>query len=82
MLNKMCESCLCLGKDCKGTENQVWSGCICKKTTKDLEKLLKIEGMTDGEIESIVDAVKAGELTIECIESQMPEAVKKYRTAI
>lgn len=41
-----------------------------------LVKLLGYEGMTKGEIESIVDAVKTGELTIECIESQMPESVK------
>lgn len=34
-----------------------------------LVKLLKIEGMTNGEIESIVEAVNNGELTIECIES-------------
>lgn len=47
-----------------------------------LVKLLQHEGMTDGEIESIVDAANAGELTIECIESQMPEsaeACKIYR---
>lgn len=40
-----------------------------------LVKLLKYEGMTSGEIESIVEAVNNGELTIECIESQMPESV-------
>lgn len=43
MLNKMCENCLCLGKDCNGTENQVWSGCIYRKTVKDLENLLEKE---------------------------------------
>ena len=41
-----------------------------------LVKLLKIEGMTKGEIQSIVDAVYTGELTVECIESQMPESVE------
>lgn len=81
MLNKMCENCLCLGNDCKGTGNQVWSGCIYRKTEKDLVKLLKIEGMTDGEIESIVDAVKTGELTMECIESQMSESAIAARMA-
>lgn len=40
-----------------------------------LVKLLEIEGMTKGEIESIVEAVNTGELTMECIESQMPESV-------
>lgn len=46
-----------------------------------LVKLLKIEGMTDGEIENIVDAVNSGELTIECIESQMPESVAACKNA-
>lgn len=41
-----------------------------------LVKLLKYEGMTKGEIESIVEAVSTGELSIECIESQMPESVE------
>lgn len=46
-----------------------------------LVKLLKIEGMTSGEIESIVKAVNSGELTIECIESQMPKAVATCKNA-
>lgn len=81
MLNKMCENCLCLGNECKGTENQVWSGCIYKRTERHLVKMLKIEGMTGGEIESIVDAVKTGELTMECIENQMPESAMAARMA-
>lgn len=51
------------------------------KNQEYLVKLLKIEGMTKGEIESIVDAVSAGELTIECIESQMPESVAICKNA-
>ena len=31
MLNSMCLRCACLGVDCNGTENKVWSGCIYKK---------------------------------------------------
>lgn len=27
-LNSMCERCKCLGKSCKGTACQVWTGCI------------------------------------------------------
>lgn len=52
------------------------------KNQEYLVKLLKIEGMTNGEIESIVDAVKTGELTMECIESQMPESVEKCKISI
>lgn len=44
------------------------------KNQEYLVKLLKIEGMTKGEIESIVSAVNIGELTMDCIESQMPES--------
>lgn len=51
------------------------------KNQEYLVKLLKIEGMTKGEIESIVDAVSAGELTIECVESQMPKSVAICKNA-
>lgn len=30
-LNNMCKNCNCLNKDCKGTTNQVYTGCIFKK---------------------------------------------------
>lgn len=43
---------------------------------KYIVKLLKCEGMTSGEIESIIEAISNGELTIECIESQMKESVE------
>lgn len=46
-----------------------------------LVKLLRHEGMTDGEIESIVESVKSGELTMECIESQIPESAMVSRMA-
>jgi len=31
MLNRMCNNCLCLGKDCKGSTNHTWTGCAFKK---------------------------------------------------
>jgi len=43
---------------------------------KYIVKLLKCEGMTSGEIESIIEALASGELTIERIESQMIESVE------
>ena len=43
---------------------------------KYIAKLLKCEGMASGEIESIIEALASGELTIECIESQMIESVE------
>lgn len=43
---------------------------------KYIVKLLKHEGMTSREIESIIEATSNGELTIECIESQMKESVE------
>lgn len=42
-----------------------------------LEKLLSLEGMTTGEIESIIEAVESGDLSVDCIKSQMLESVKK-----
>lgn len=48
-------------------------------TNNYLIKLLEYEGMTKGEIENIVEAVNKGELTIECIESQIPEAAEACR---
>lgn len=36
MLNPMCYDCKKLNNDCKGTECQVWTGCLCKE--KDEEK--------------------------------------------
>lgn len=43
MLNEMCKNCLCLGKDCNGTEKQVWTGGIYRKTEKNLEKIIEKE---------------------------------------
>lgn len=34
MLNSMCTRCARLGIDCKGTENQVWTGCVYKEDIK------------------------------------------------
>ena len=28
MMNPICNNCAKLGKDCAGTNNQVWTGCI------------------------------------------------------
>lgn len=53
MLNKMCKKCARFGIDCKGTENQVWSGCVYKITdSKDLlkellEKLSQLEDIAN-----------------------------------
>lgn len=30
-LNKMCQGCVRLQKDCSGTTNQVWTGCVYRK---------------------------------------------------
>lgn len=47
-LNSMCENCLCLGKECAGTCNQVWTGCIYRKisqeeTARDKKRSLQSE---------------------------------------
>ena len=31
-LNRMCKDCLCLGKDCNGETNHIYTGCIFKKS--------------------------------------------------
>ena len=35
-LNTMCESCLKYGKSCKGTTEQVWTGCAIKDAGKEM----------------------------------------------
>jgi len=30
-LNRMCNDCLCLGNDCKGSTNHTWTGCALKR---------------------------------------------------
>lgn len=53
MLNRMCKKCVRFGIDCKGTENQVWSGCVYKITDplnllkELLEKLSQLEDLTN-----------------------------------
>lgn len=47
-----------------------------------LKNLLKIEEMTDGEIESIIAAVNDGEITLDCIKEQMPESVEKLKNLL
>lgn len=32
-LNRMCASCQCLGTDCAGTAESVWTGCVYRKST-------------------------------------------------
>ena len=51
MLNRMCKNCLCLNADCAGTENQVWTGCIYKKTTTKETA----EHMTKEEVSNLID---------------------------
>lgn len=48
MLNKMCNDCGCLHRDCDGTENQNWTNCVYKekivnKQNKDELKNNKLE---------------------------------------
>lgn len=31
MLNSICEKCICLNDTCKGTTEQVWTGCVYRK---------------------------------------------------
>ena len=31
-LNRMCKDCLCFGKDCKGSTNSIYTGCVFKKS--------------------------------------------------
>ena len=38
MLNRMCNQCSRLNKDCNGTENQTWTGCVRRTTTLDEQK--------------------------------------------
>lgn len=64
MLNKICENCICLGVDCRGTENQVWTGCVHRKTESKLNKLDNvinyIYDKTNDEMMAIAKTIKAG----------------------
>lgn len=37
-MNPMCNDCIRLGKDCNGTSNPVWTGCVYKEKAKKEEK--------------------------------------------
>lgn len=41
MLNRMCKDCARLGSDCKGTQEQVWTGCVYYK--KDVKRSLEVQ---------------------------------------
>lgn len=43
MMNRMCKNCARLGIDCKGTENQVWSGCVYKENAQQTLKRMLAE---------------------------------------
>lgn len=34
-LNNICLDCVLLGKECAGTSNQVWTGCVSRKTKQE-----------------------------------------------
>lgn len=36
MMNTMCKDCIKLGKDCNGTENTVWNGCVWRETEPEI----------------------------------------------
>jgi len=45
-MNDMCNNCICLNVDCKGSQETVWTGCVSKKTatintTTNIEELKK-----------------------------------------
>lgn len=44
MLNRMCKSCSRFGEDCKGTESQVWTGCVYYE--KDIQKSFEVQKET------------------------------------
>lgn len=50
-MNRMCKNCLCLNVDCAGTENQVWTGCVFKKTTAPEKESY----MTKDEVSKLID---------------------------
>ena len=53
MLNRMCNNCKCLGNDCKGEINHVYTGCVFKKQdTSTQENNSCIIGMSTEEVES------------------------------
>jgi len=37
-MNNMCNNCICLNVDCKGSQETVWTGCIFKKTEKEINR--------------------------------------------
>ena len=47
MLNKMCYNCLKRGTECDGTEDQVWTGCIYRKTDPEADRLFSIAFQID-----------------------------------
>lgn len=53
MLNMMCKNCLCLNNDCNGTENQVWTGCVFKKTAEPEKESY----MTKSEVHDLIDTL-------------------------
>lgn len=49
-LNRMCTSCQCLGVDCGGTAESVWTNCIYRKSAKgdaDLSPVIPIMSRED-----------------------------------
>ena len=42
-LNNMCPNCACLGVDCSGTYEAVWTGCIYRKTKTEKEQPKEVE---------------------------------------
>lgn len=61
MLNTMCERCTCLGIECSGTENQLWSGCIRQQKAETFENVVNyIYDKTSDEMMAIAKTIKTG----------------------
>jgi hypothetical protein len=51
-VNRMCLDCSCLGRDCIGTDNQNWTGCVYRKRVNtDKEPAAYIPVMSREELE-------------------------------
>lgn len=45
-MNDMCNNCICLNEDCKGSQETVWTGCVFKKTEKEIVRTYRTKQET------------------------------------
>lgn len=95
-MNDMCNNCICLNADCKGSNETVWTGCIFKKTEKD-ELKQKIENqkaenirlynifqynMHKEEMQILIEQWREGSTKLKALDIELYKLEKKERDEI